>query len=256
MKAVVATKYGSPDVLRVTEVAKPTPEEGEILIRITATTVEPSDSAFRQGKPLLVRFFSGPRRPDSILGDVLAGEIEAVGSNATRFAEGDRVFGTAAPDSGAHAEYICLPEDGALAVMPSNIRDGEAAAICDGALTAMGFLRDTADIQDGQSILINGASGSVGTFAVQLAKHFGADVTGVCSTRNVDLVKSLGADTVIDYTQTDFTTLGQKYDIIFGAVGKSSYSRYKDSLTRDGNVPDDGSVTDNPAPDGMDKAIR
>ncbi|WP_266082782.1 NAD(P)-dependent alcohol dehydrogenase [Haladaptatus caseinilyticus] len=234
MKAVVATKYGSPDVLRVTEVAKPTPKDDEILIRINATTVSPSDSAFRQGKPFLVRFFSGLSKPDSILGDVLAGEVEAVGSDVTRFAEGDRVFGTAAPDSGAHAEYICLPEDGALAALPSNMSDGEAAAVCDGALTAMGFLRDTADIHRGQSILINGASGSIGTFAIQLAKHFGAEVTGVCSTRNNELVKSLGADTVIDYTQTDFTTMGEKYDIIFDAVGKSSYSRCKESLTRDG----------------------
>ncbi|ODR80918.1 Zn-dependent oxidoreductase [Haladaptatus sp. W1] len=234
MKAVVATEYGAPDVLRVTEVPKPTPKDTEILIRITATTVGPSDSAFRQGKPFVVRLFSGLKKPNSVLGDVLAGEVAAVGSDVTRFAEGDRVFGTAAPDSGAHAEYICLPEDGALAIAPSNISDGEAAAVCDGALTAMGFLRDTASIQRGQSLLINGASGSIGTFAVQLAKHFGAEVTGVSSTRNIDLVKSLGADTVIDYTQTDFTTVGEKYDIIFDAVGKSSYSRCKDSLTRDG----------------------
>jgi NADPH:quinone reductase-like Zn-dependent oxidoreductase len=234
MKAVVATKYGLPDVLHVIEVPKPTPKDNEVLIRITATAVGPSDSAFRQGKPFVVRFFSGLRKPNSIPGDVLAGEIEAVGSEVTRFAKGDRVFGTAAPDSGAHAEYICLPEDGALAVTPTNISNGEAAAVCDGALTAMGFLRDTADIQRGQSILINGASGSIGTFAIQLAKYFGAEVTGVCSTSNIDLVKSLGADTVVDYTQADFTTLSKKYDIIFDAVGKSSYSRCKDSLTRDG----------------------
>lgn len=234
MKAVVATKYGSPDVLRVTEVAKPEPKNNEVLIRITATTVGPSDSASRRGKPFVVRFFSGLTKPNSILGDVLAGEVEAVGSDVTRFSDGDRVFGTAAPDSGAHAEYICLPEDGALAVMPSNMSDSEAAAVCDGALTAMGFLRDTAAIQRHQSILINGASGSIGTFAIQLANHFGAEVTGVCSTKNVDLVKSLGADTVIDYTQTDFTTLDKQYDIIFDAVGKSSYSRCEDSLKRGG----------------------
>jgi NADPH:quinone reductase-like Zn-dependent oxidoreductase len=234
MKAVVATRYGSPDVLRVTEVPTPTPAADEVLLRVYATTVGPADSAFREGKPFLIRFFSGFRKPKSILGDVFSGEVVAVGSAVTRFAEGDKVFGTTAPATGANAEYVCVPEDGALEPKPSNMTYDEAAPVSDGALTAMGFLRDEADIQPGQSILINGASGSIGTFAVQLATHFGAEVTGVCSTKNVDLVKSLGAETVIDYTTTDFTQTGQKYDIIFDAVGKSSYSQCKGSLTRSG----------------------
>ena len=234
MNAVVTTRYGSPDVLEVRAVEKPTPGEDEVLVRVNATTVGPADSAFRAGRPFLVRAFSGLRRPKSIPGDVFAGEIEAVGSDVTRFAEGDPVFGTTAPDTGAHAEYVCVSEDAALLVKPSNVSDAEAAAVCDGALTAMGFLRDVADIQPGQSVLINGASGSIGTAAVQLAKHFGAEVTGVCSTANVDLVESLGADSVIDYTETDFTTTERTYDVIFDAVAKRSYSECKGSLERGG----------------------
>lgn len=234
MQAIVATKYGPPDVLYLGEAEKPTPKPDEVLIRVHATTVGPADAAFRKGEPFLVRLFGGLRKPKSTPGDVLAGEVEAVGTDVTRFAEGDQVFGTAAPDGGTHAEYVCLPEDGALAVKPSSMTYDEAAAVCDGALVAMGFLRDKADIQQGQSILINGASGSVGTFAVQIAKHFDAEVTGVCSTSNVELVKSLGADAVIDYTQEDFTKSGEQYDIIFDAVGKSSYSRCKGSLKPSG----------------------
>lgn len=234
MKAVTATRYGSPDVLRVTEVPKPTPADDEVLIRVYATTVGPSDTAFRSGEPFPMRLFSGLRKPKSIPGDVLAGKIETIGTDVARFAEGNHVFGTTAPDSGAHAEYVCLLEEGALAAKPLGMTDGEAAAVSDGALTATGFLTDTADIQPGQSILINGASGSIGTFAVQLANHFGAEVTGVCSTANVDLVKSLGAETVIDYTQEDFTNAGRRYDIIFDAVGKRSYSECKGSLAPNG----------------------
>ncbi|KTG21048.1 Zn-dependent oxidoreductase, partial [Haloferax profundi] len=213
MQAVVATAYGSPDVLHVDEVAKPVPDDDEVLIRIRATIVGPPDSAAREGKPFIIRFFSGVRRPNSVPGDVFAGEIEAIGRNVVRFAPGDAVFGTAAPGSGAHAEYLCLPEDGTIAVMPSNLDYNEAAAICDGGLTAIAFLKAHAHIREGESILINGASGSVGTAAVQLAREFGATVTGVCSTNNVELVQSLGADTVLDYTRTDFTKTGEKYDI-------------------------------------------
>jgi NADPH:quinone reductase-like Zn-dependent oxidoreductase len=234
MRAVVATRYGSPDVLRVVEVPRPTPEADEVLVRVRATTVGPADSAFRMGKPFLVRLFSGLTGPKSVLGDTFAGEVEAVGSAVTRFAVGDRVYGTAAPDGGAHAEYLCLPAAGALAVMPSNASYAEAAAVCDGALTAMGFLRDAADVRSGQSVLVNGASGGIGTFAVQLAKQFGATVTGVCGPSNVELVESLGADAVIDYTTTDFTETGETYDVVFDAVGKRSFAECERALAPGG----------------------
>jgi NADPH:quinone reductase-like Zn-dependent oxidoreductase len=234
MRGVVATRYGPPDVLHIEEVAKPIPDDDEVLIQIRATIVGPPDSAAREGTPLPIRFFSGLRRPNAIPGDVFAGEIESVGRNVARFAPGDAVFGTAAPGSGAHAQYLCLPEDGALAIMPSNLTYSEAAAVCDGGLTAMEFLKAHANIRAGKSILVNGASGSVGTAAVQIAKEMGATVTGVCSTTNAELVQSLGADSVIDYTQTDFTTTGETYDVIFDAVGKRSYSACKDSLNTGG----------------------
>jgi NADPH:quinone reductase-like Zn-dependent oxidoreductase len=234
MRAVVATRYGSPDVLRVGEVPKPTPGDDEILVRVRATVVGPPDSATREGRPFLVRLFSGLRRPAGVPGDVFAGDVEAVGRNVAQFAPGDAVFGTAAPGSGAHAEYLCLPEDAAVAVLPSDLTYGEAAAVCDGGLTAMAFLTDHARLQSGESVLVNGASGSVGSAAVQLASASGATVTGVCSTANVELVRSLGAETVIDYTVTDFTTTGETYDVVFDAVGKRSFSACEDSLAPGG----------------------
>jgi len=231
MKAIVYTKFGSPDVLELKDVVKPTLKDNEVLIKIYATTVAAEDPGIR-ARPGLNGFLK-PKK--SILGFYLAGEVEAVGKDVKRFKQGDKVYGnTGLGLLGTYAEYICMPEDGALAIKPANITHEEAAALPNGALTALPFLRDKGNIQSGQKVLINGASGAVGTIAAQLAKYFGADVTGVCSTTNLELVKSLGADKVIDYTKEDFTKNGQTYDIIFDTVGKSSFSRCKSSLTENG----------------------
>lgn len=235
MKAIVCTKYGSPDVLQLKEVAKPTPKDNEVLIRIFAAAVGPADCAFRKGDPFIIKLVYGLRRPKHpIRGTELAGEIETVGKDVKCFKVGDQVFGLSATTSGAHAEYKCLPEDKPLIIKPATMTYEDAVAVCDGAATALTFLRDKAKIQRGQKVLINGASGSVGIYAVQLAKYFGAEVTGVCSTANFELVKSLGADKLIDYTKEDFTTSGQTYDVIFDAVGKRSFAQCKSSLTRKG----------------------
>ncbi|MBZ0296638.1 MAG: NAD(P)-dependent alcohol dehydrogenase [Anaerolineae bacterium] len=235
MKAVVQTKYGSPDVLQIQEMAKPVPQANEVLIKIYATTVETTDTIFRGGKDFSARLATGIRKPKAAVpGSEFAGEIEAVGEEVTRFKVGDRVFGTAAPNVGAHAEYICLPEDSAIAHKPANLSYEEAVSIHPGALTALPNLIGAANIQRGQKILIIGASGSIGASAVQLAKHFGAHVTGVCSTPNVELVKSLGADRVIDYKQEDYTQSGDTYDIVFDSVGKSSFSQAKRVLKPEG----------------------
>jgi NADPH:quinone reductase-like Zn-dependent oxidoreductase len=235
MKAIICTKYGPPEVLQLKEVEKPVPRDNEVRIRIVAAVVSPSDCAFRKGEPFMARFFSGLARPKkSIPGELLSGEIETVGKNVQLFKKGDQVFGSAGMSLGAYAEFVCLPEDGVLVINPVKMTHEEAAGVGDGALTALPFLRDRGHIQNGHRILINGASGSVGTAAVQLAKYFGAEVTGVCSTANMELVKSLGADKIVDYTKEDFTRSGQTYDIIFDAVGKSSFSRCKRSLRQKG----------------------
>ena len=237
MKAIICTKYGQPDVLQLKEVKNPTPKDNEVLVKVFATTVTTYDCWARSstappGFWLPSRIASGFRKPKQpIFGTELAGEIEAVGVDTTRLNVGDQVFGFSA-SLGAHAEYMCLPEEG-VAVKPANMTYEEAAAVVQGGLTALYFLRK-GSIQSGQKILIFGASGGIGTYAVQLAKYFEAEVTGVCSTPKSEMVKSLGADKVIDYTKEDFTKNAQTYDIIFDTVGKTSVSRSIRSLKENG----------------------
>ncbi len=247
MKAVLCTKYGPPDVLKLGEVEKPVPKDNEILVRIYATPVGYGDIMARDFKhvtrhefnmplPLLLvaRIDFGFNKPRKrILGSEFAGEVEAVGKDVTGFKAGDPVFGYRGQSFGAYAEYLCIREDGLVAHRPANMSYTEAAAASYGPMTALNLLRKV-DIQPGQKVLINGASGGIGSAAVQLAKHYGAEVTGVCSTPRLELVKSLGADAVIDYTQEDFTQNGQTYDLIIDILGKSSFSRCKGSLTPNG----------------------
>ena len=240
MKAVVYSKYGPPDVLKLREVDRPTPGDKEVLIRVHATSVTAADYRVRgfsvsAGFWLPARMQFGLLRPrKTILGAEVAGEVEAVGRDVRSFHPGDRVFGYDAGRFGAYAQYVCRPEDGALAELPANTTFEEAAVVPHGALAALFFLRDKGNIQAGQRVLVYGASGSVGTFAVQLARHFGAEVTGVASTGNLEMVRSLGADEVIDYTREDFTQSGRKWDIIFDTVGRTSFSRCRGSLNRGG----------------------
>jgi 2-desacetyl-2-hydroxyethyl bacteriochlorophyllide A dehydrogenase len=239
MKAVVFTEYGAPDVLQFKEVQKPVPKDNEVLIKIHATTVTPSDMMLRSGKFPPIFWIPGRLRygiikPRSLTpGYELAGEVEAVGKDVKLFRKGDQVFGATMWRMSCSAEYICLTEKAALAIKPTNITYEEAVTLCDGACTALHFLRK-GNIHRGQKVLIYGASGSVGSIAVQLAKYFGAIVTGVCSTKNIELVKSLGADKVIDYTKEDFSKSGETYDIIFDAVAKSSFSGSIRSLKEKG----------------------
>ena len=241
MKAIVYKRYGSPDVLELKVLEKPTPKDNEVLIKTHATTVTSVDWRARSlsmpvGFGFLGRLVFGVSRPrQPILGTELAGEIESVGKDVSKFKVGDQVFAFSGAGFGCHAEYKCMPEDGAVVLKPANLTFDEAAAISFGGTTALDFFR-RGKLQRGERVLINGASGGVGTAAVQLAKHFGADVTGVCSSANVELVRSLGAAHVIDYTQDDFTQNGASYDIIVDTVGTAPFSRSKDSLKDGGRL--------------------
>jgi NADPH:quinone reductase-like Zn-dependent oxidoreductase len=233
MRAVVYDRYGGPDVLRLEDVERPAPKDDEVLIKIHATTVTRTDTGLRSAEYFISRFVTGLRRPKrKILGLELAGVVEGAGSAVSEFEVGDEVFGVKG-SGGAHAEYVCMRESAPLAHKPAGMTFEEASAVCDGAALALACLRK-ADVRNGQSIVVYGATGSVGTAAVQLGKHFGANVTAVGNTKNVELVRSLGADEVIDYTREDFTKNGKKYDVVFDAVGKHSFRRSRRSLSPNG----------------------
>lgn len=247
MKAIVYTEYGSPDVLQLKEVVKPVPKDNEILIKVHATSVNYGDMLARNFKEVTPRQFNMPgifwlparlafglSKPKiNILGAELSGEVEALGKDVTKFKKGDQVFGYPGASMGAYAEYLCMPENGCVTLKPVNMTYEEAAVIPYGTIMALSLIRK-ANIQPGQKVLINGASGGIGSAAVQIAKHFGAEVTGVCGTPRLEFVKSLGADHVMDYTKEDFTQNGETYDLIFDILGKSSFSQCKNSLTPNG----------------------
>lgn len=236
MKAAVNQQYGSPEVLQIRELAKPAPKSNEILVKIRAAAVTTGDCRLRRADPFAVRFFFGLTKPKiQTLGDGFSGEVEAVGENVGQFKVGDAVFGTMGMGFGAHAEYVCLPETAAIAQKPANISHEEAGSIHFGGATALHFLKK-ADIRPGQKVLIYGASGAVGTAAVQLAKHFGAEVTGVCSAANADMVKSIGADLVIDYQKTDFAQSNARYDVVLEAVGKADFGDCLSVLSKNGTL--------------------
>jgi NADPH:quinone reductase-like Zn-dependent oxidoreductase len=229
MKAAVYRRHGSADVVTVDELPQPVPGDDEVLVRIHAATVGVVDSLARQGAPRYARVAFGLRRPKfAVLGSDFAGQVEAAGPAVTRFAVGDKVFGTTAPKFGAHAEYVCMPQNAAVETIPKGLSYAQAASVADA--TALCYLRDKARLGPGQAIAINGASGAVGSAAVQLARHFGATVTGVCGAAHAALVAELGADEVIDYATCDFTRGGRKYDVIFDAAGKSSFARCRAAL--------------------------
>jgi NADPH:quinone reductase-like Zn-dependent oxidoreductase len=234
MKAIVYEQYGSAEVLQLKEVAPPSPKPNEVLIKVYATTVTAADIMMRTGKPTIGRLYLGINAPKrTILGFEFAGEVVEVGSSVTLFQIGDKVFG-GTTSLGCYAEYVCVSEQDVLTTMPENLSFEAAAPVTGSAITVLNFLKGLANVQPNQKVLINGASGGVGTYAVQIAKYLGAEVTAVCSTNNVDLVKSLGADHVIDYTQTDFTKNGVQYDVIFDTVSKRTFSECKNALTSKG----------------------
>jgi NADPH:quinone reductase-like Zn-dependent oxidoreductase len=234
MKAAVYSQYGPPDVVQLTGLEKPVPKDNEVLIKIKATTVNRTDCGFRSADYFIVRFFSGLFKPkNKTLGSEFAGDIEATGRNVTSFKPGDKVFGYNDTTFGAHAEYMVISEDSSITTMPENTSYNEAAPIAEGAHYALCDIR-AAKIKAGQKVLINGATGAIGSAAVQLVKHLGAEVTAVCNTQNMELVKSLGADEVIDYTKQDFTKMHKEFDVVFDAVGKSSFSKCKPLLKKGG----------------------
>src|SRR5918999_5106395 len=234
MRAVVHDTYGPPEVLRLEEVERPVPRESEVLIKVHASTVNRTDTGLRSAQYFISRFFTGLLRPKRTTpGTELAGQVEAVGAAVTEFKVGDQVFGVSANTAGAHAEFVCMKESAPLAHKPAGMAFEEAAAVPDGAILALSYLRRI-DLQKKRHILVYGASGSIGTAGVQLARYFDADVTAVCSTKDVELVRSLGAGRVIDYTREDFAKSGERYDVIFDAVGKLSFKRCRGSLEPDG----------------------
>ncbi len=235
MKAIVITKYGGPEVLQLQEVEKPTPKPNEVLVKIKSACISTASAMMRTGKPCIAQLFIGigkPKKP--IPGTGFAGVIESIGREVSDFKIGDAVFGETLFGFSTNAEYVCVPADGVILKKPSNISFEEATAVADGALTSINFLTEVEKVKPGQKVLINGASGSLGTAAVQIAKILGAEVTGVCSTKNVELVKSLGVDYVIDYNILDFTLMDKKYDVIYDTVGKSSFKACKAVLTKEG----------------------
>jgi NADPH:quinone reductase-like Zn-dependent oxidoreductase len=235
MKAIVCTKYGSPDVLQLREVDKPIPKINDILIKINASSVTRADTMMRRGTPFYGRLFIGFTKPKNpIPGTGFAGIIEETGREVKLFKKGDHIFGETGVGFSTNAEYVCVPEDGLVAQKPVNISFEEAATVCDGALTSWCFLKDIGKIKSDDKILINGASGSLGSAAVQISKYIGAEVTAVCSSANSELVRSIGADKVIDYTQENFTKGDEKYDIIFDSIGKTSFSECKNALKENG----------------------
>jgi NADPH:quinone reductase-like Zn-dependent oxidoreductase len=248
MKAAVHTRYGPPDVVRISEVDKPTAKDNEVLVKVHATTVNRTDSGLRAAKPFINRFFTGLRRPRAtVLGNEFAGEVEAVGRGVRSFEVGDRVFGFNGSRFGAHAEFLAMPEDGSVATMPANVTFEQAAASTEGSHYALSLIRK-AKVRSGQDVLVNGATGAIGSAAVQLLKALGAEVTAVCDSKHVDLVRGLGADRVIDYTAEDFTKDEQTYDVVLDAVGKSSFGRCKRLLKPGGTYlsSDLGPLSQNP----------
>ncbi|MGB0428942.1 MAG: NAD(P)-dependent alcohol dehydrogenase [Bacteroidia bacterium] len=235
MNAVITTAYGSPEIFKADRVAKPTAKPNEILVKIHASSVTKADTMMRTGKPYIGRLMIGLTKPKNpIWGTGFAGVVESVGAQVTQFKAGDKVFGENIETMGTYAEYVTVPENGIVTHLPSNLGFDEAAGMCDGGITSLNFLCNLGNIQKGQKVLINGASGSLGTAAVQIAKYFGAEVTGVCSTKNKELVWDLGADAVIDYTKNDFTENENSYDLIYDTVGVRSFAECRNALTENG----------------------